>query len=96
MAYRFIRLASLKKALRNLKNPMAEKEINDFIDTKLDGCENPRDRSLHYKPLKGTKLAGQCRYRIGDYRLIAIIDDTDVVIIGVETAHRKEIYRRRR
>ncbi len=52
--------------------------------------QNPR---LHpnIKPLKGN-LAGYYRYRIGDYRVIYLIDDeTNQVIVDI-IAHRRDVY----
>jgi mRNA interferase RelE/StbE len=37
-------------------------------------------------------LKGFWRYRIGDYRVIAEIRDSDLVIVGVEVGHRRGIY----
>jgi mRNA interferase RelE/StbE len=35
---------------------------------------------------------GQWRYRIGDYRVIADIQDEKVIIMVVEIGHRKHVY----
>lgn len=37
--------------------------------------------------------AGYWRWRIGDYRLVARIENERVVIIVVRVAHRREVYR---
>jgi len=42
--------------------------------------------------LTGNKQ-GLWRYRIGNYRVIADISDTNCVIIAVEVGHRKFIYK---
>ncbi|MFX4307251.1 type II toxin-antitoxin system mRNA interferase toxin, RelE/StbE family, partial [Exiguobacterium sp. A1_3_1] len=36
---------------------------------------------------------GEWRYRIGDYRLIADIQDEKVVILILEIGHRRDIYK---
>lgn len=54
----------------------------------MQGCENPR---LHGKGLTADKV-GQWRYRIGDYRLIAEIEDKEITILIVNIGHRSEIY----
>ncbi|MGN0581580.1 MAG: type II toxin-antitoxin system RelE/ParE family toxin, partial [Oscillospiraceae bacterium] len=36
--------------------------------------------------------SGQWRYRIGDYRLIAEIQDSKVIILILEIGHRRDIY----
>ncbi|WP_418834164.1 type II toxin-antitoxin system RelE family toxin, partial [Ruminococcus sp.] len=38
--------------------------------------------------------SGQWRYRIGDYRLIADIQDDKVLILVLEIGHRRDIYER--
>jgi len=62
--------------------------IYGWIDKNLMGCENPR---LHGKPLVGDKV-GYWRYRIGDYRLIADIQDNLIVIEIIHVGHRREVY----
>ncbi|MEQ1688997.1 MAG: type II toxin-antitoxin system RelE/ParE family toxin [Sphingopyxis sp.] len=51
--------------------------------------ENPRDRG---KAMAG-EWAGHWRYRIGDYRIIARIEDGRMVIVVVALGHRREVYR---
>lgn len=50
---------------------------------------NPRDRGI---AMTGD-WAGHWRYRTGDYRVIARIDDGKMVILVVALGHRREIYR---
>jgi mRNA interferase RelE/StbE len=37
--------------------------------------------------------AGYWRYRVGDYRIIAKIEDGRLVIIVIDIGHRREVYR---
>ncbi|MER2176014.1 MAG: type II toxin-antitoxin system RelE/ParE family toxin [Carnobacterium sp.] len=37
--------------------------------------------------------SGEWRYRIGDYRLIADINDETITILMLEIGHRKDIYK---
>lgn len=62
--------------------------ITTWIEKNLVGCENPR---LHGKPLTAN-LSGQWRYRVGDYRLLARIEDDRVVILVLNIGHRREVY----
>lgn len=62
--------------------------ILSLIEKNLDGCSNPRQ---HGKALAGN-LSGQWRYRIGDYRLIVLIEDDRLVITALTVGHRREIY----
>ena len=38
---------------------------------------------------------GEGRYRVGDYRILCDIDDGRLVILVVDVAHRREVYKRR-
>ena len=58
-----------------------------WIEKNLVGCEDPR---LHGKALTADRR-GQWRYRIGDYRLICLIEDEKLVILALSVGHRREI-----
>ena len=64
--------------------------IVGWITKNLDGCENPR---LHGKALQGNHR-DKWRYRVGDYRLIAHISDTEITILILNIGHRRDIYKR--
>ncbi len=63
--------------------------IDAWIMQNLVNCENPRQRG---QALVGN-LSGYWRYRIGDYRLLADIQDEVLVILVIEIAHRRDVYR---
>ncbi|MBO6236341.1 MAG: type II toxin-antitoxin system RelE/ParE family toxin [Schwartzia sp.] len=60
-----------------------------WIEKNLIGCANPR---LHGKALSANR-AGQWRYRVGDYRLLAELNDGELIILMIRVAHRREAYR---
>ena len=60
-----------------------------WIRKNLEGSEDPRQ---HGKGLTANR-SGQWRYRVGDYRLIAEIQETEIVILIVNIGHRKDIYK---
>ena len=62
--------------------------ILSYIEKNLVNCENPR---LHGKSLQGP-MSEKWRYRVGDYRILAKIEEDRVVILIVEVGHRKDIY----
>lgn len=62
--------------------------IIGWIEKNLIGCENPRQ---HGKGLSANR-SGQWRYRIGDYRLLAEIQDSKIVILILQVGHRSEVY----
>ncbi|MBQ6035676.1 MAG: type II toxin-antitoxin system RelE/ParE family toxin [Lachnospiraceae bacterium] len=63
--------------------------ILGWVRKNLEGCADPR---LYGKSLVGDH-AGEWRYRVGDYRLLAQIRDDQVLILVVHVGHRKEVYR---
>ena len=63
--------------------------ILGWIRKNLEECENPRGIG---KALTENK-SGAWRYRIGDYRIICEIHDSDVIILVLSVGHRIEVYR---
>lgn len=43
--------------------------------------------------LKGSSLGDLWKYRVGDYRVIATIEDSTVRVLVVRIGNRKEVYR---
>ena len=80
-----------KYALKCLKklDYYTQKILITWIENNLNDCENP-----HYigKSLKGNK-SGEWRYRVGDYRIIAIIEDGILRILVIAIGHRKNIFK---
>lgn len=62
--------------------------ILGWIRKNLENCENPR---LHGKGLTSNR-SGQWRYRVGDYRLLANIEDNTITILILNVGHRRDIY----
>lgn len=85
------RVKFTEKALKALKklDRYTALLITAWIRKNLEGCTNPRQ---HGKGLVGDK-SGQWRYRVGDYRLLAEIQDDKIVILILNVGHRREIYR---
>ncbi|MDR1743266.1 MAG: type II toxin-antitoxin system RelE/ParE family toxin, partial [Dysgonamonadaceae bacterium] len=76
------------KSLEKISNSNAQKILR-YLKKNIDGSENPR---AFGKALKGS-LSGLWRYRVGDYRIICNIQDDECIVLALETAHRKDIYR---
>lgn len=62
--------------------------ILGWVRKNLENCKNPR---LHGKGLTADR-SGQWRYRVGDYRLLAQIEDNTITILILNVGHRREIY----
>lgn len=77
-----------QKALKKMDKHQAGL-ILSWISKNLEGTDSPR---IHGKGLLGNK-SGQWRYRIGDYRLIAHIDDETITILILEIGHRRDVYK---
>ena len=59
-----------------------------WIEKNLVDCENPRQ---HGKGLTANR-SGEWRYRVGDYRIIAEIEDDKVIILVLTVGRRREVY----
>ena len=79
-----------KEALRQLKklDKYTAMMIVAWVRKNLEGCENPRQ---HGKGLTANR-SGQWRYRVGDYRLIAEVQDSRIVILILNVGHRRDVY----
>jgi mRNA interferase RelE/StbE len=65
-----------------------QRMIKAWIEKNLVDCDNPRQ---HGKGLTANR-SGQWRYRIGDYRLICVIKDKELIILALSVGHRRKIY----
>jgi mRNA interferase RelE/StbE len=61
-----------------------------FLYERLARLEDPRSIG---EALKGSELGHLWKYRIGDYRIIASIEDQRVCILVVRIGNRREVYR---
>jgi mRNA interferase RelE/StbE len=76
------------KELRKLGRAEAAQIIRT-LEERIAPLEDPRSLGA---PLKG-EHEGFWRWRIGDYRVIARIEEERVLILVVRVAHRREVYR---
>lgn len=65
-----------------------QKIIKSWIEKNLMNCENSR---LHGKGLTANR-SGQWRYRVGNYKILADIQDNNIVLVLVDIGHRSRIY----
>lgn len=80
-----------KKALKKLKklDTPTRKQILSWLAKNIENTTNPRQ---HGKALKAN-LAGYWRYRVENYRIICDIQDDKLVVLAVEIAHRRDVYK---
>lgn len=78
------------KAIKELKklDGYTAKLLLSWIHKHLEGCDNPR----RYGKALVANRNGQWRYRVGNYRLLAEIDDAKIVILILAVGHRRAIY----
>lgn len=77
--------AAAEKQLSKLDRP-AQRRILDFLESVADG--DPRDKG---KAMQGDSHAW--RYRVGDYRVICDLVDSEIVVYVIRVGHRREVYR---
>ena len=72
------------------QDPQIARRLNRFLFERVAGLENPRSIG---EALKGTEYGDLWKYRVGDYRIIASIEDKLVRILVVRIGNRREVYR---
>ena len=88
MGYEVIYSKEAVKSLRQLDKGQI-KLIYSWIENNLVNTTNPRTNG---KPLKGN-LKEYWRYRVGEYRIIADIQDANITIVIVNIGHRRQVYK---
>jgi mRNA interferase RelE/StbE len=78
-------------AVRELRKlgPGGERRVLRYLRERIANSNDPR-RFGH--ALIGERK-GLWRYRVGDYRIVASIEDDRFVVLVVAVGHRREIYR---
>jgi mRNA interferase RelE/StbE len=76
------------KELKKLDRGIAARVV-EVLETRIAPLDDPRTLGA---PLKG-EHGGYWRWRIGDYRVVARIEDERITILVVRIAHRREVYR---
>lgn len=80
-----------EKALKNLKqlDKSIARMLLAWIEKHLEGTGNPR---IYGKGLSYDKK-GIWRYRVGNYRILANIEDDRLIILLIDFGYRKDIYK---
>ncbi|CAK8054490.1 type II toxin-antitoxin system RelE family toxin [Eupransor demetentiae] len=84
------RVLFTKQALKQLKklDKFTQSTIWQWLAHNVDKTDNPR---LHGKALSANH-GGEWRYRVGSYRILAIIKDQEVIVEVIAIGHRRDIY----
>lgn len=72
-------------------NPQIARRILAFLHERVAHLDDPRSIG---EALKGSKLGDFWKYRVGDYRIIASIEDNALCILIVRVGNRREVYRK--
>lgn len=88
MAWTIEFLPDAVKELKKLDRSVAWRIITT-LEERIATLDDPRTLG---SALTGDH-AGYWRWRVGDYRVVARIEDERVVIIVVRVAHRRQVYR---
>lgn len=79
-----------ERELSQLDPPIARRLLG-FLRDRLATLDDPRSIG---EALKGSRLGAFWKYRVGDYRIIASIEDEEVRILVVRIGNRRAVYKR--
>ena len=71
-------------------DPQVRRRILRFLFDRVAFLEDPRSIG---DTLVGAEFGEYWKYRVGDYQIIANIDDKEIIITIVKIGNRKEVYR---
>lgn len=77
------------KELAKLDKPVARR-ILAFLRERVAALDDPRSVG---EALKGSKLGEFWKYRVGDYRIVAHIEDGALRILVLKVGNRRDVYR---
>ena len=65
----------------------AQRDIEKYITKHLESVEDPRRFGKPYLSIRGA-----CRYRVGDYRLVCLIQNEKLIVLVLKVGHRQNVY----
>lgn len=78
-----------KKDLEKIDKQVARR-ILKFLHERISPLEDPRSIG---EALKGSKLGDFWKYRVGDYRIISLIEDKELRILVIKIGNRRDVYK---
>jgi mRNA interferase RelE/StbE len=90
LAWRIELDAAAVKELAQLDKPIAQR-ITTFLRERLAVLDDPRSIG---EALKGARFGNLWKYRVGDYRIIAAIEDSALTLLVVRIGNRRNVYRK--
>ena len=89
MAWRIEFEDAALKELAKLDKPVARR-ILAFLRERVAVLDDPRSVG---EALKGSKLGEFWKYRVGDYRIVAHIEDGALRVLVLKVGNRRKVYR---
>ena len=87
-------LPSLGDASSSIVSPQQEHQLGrawlGLLRGQVSQLDDPRSIG---ESLKGSKLGAFWKYRVGDYRIVASIEDGALRVLVVRVGNRREVYR---
>jgi mRNA interferase RelE/StbE len=77
---------SAREFYEDADGPLQRRFERGFAQLRADPHQHPNIR-----PLKG-RFAGHLRYRVGDYRIVYHILDSERLVVVVVIGHRRDVY----
>lgn len=88
MGYKIHYESKALKELSKLDRQIARR-IHTFLTERIANLEDPRSVG---EALHGSTLGEYWKYRVGDFRIIASINDSTVSILVIKIGNRREVY----
>jgi len=85
-----VELSSLAQKNLDQLDPQMARRVLSFLHERVSPLDDPRSIG---EALKGSRLGDFWKYRVGDYRVIAEINDQGLRILVVRVGNRREVYR---
>lgn len=85
-----IELSTLAQKNLDQFDPPIARRILAFLNERVAPLDDPRSIG---EALRGARLGEFWKYRVGDYRIIASIEDGALKILIVRIGNRREVYR---
>ena len=85
-----VELSTLARKNLEQLDPQAARRILAFLHERVAPLEDPRSIG---EALKSSRLGAFWKYRVGDCRVIANIEDGALCVVVVKIGDRREVYR---
>lgn len=85
-----VELSALAQKNLDRLDPQIARRILSFLNERVARLDDPRSIG---ESLRGSRFGEFWKYRVGDYRIIARIEDRILKVLVVRIGNRREVYR---